>query len=94
MAVIDGKNRIMIDGPKADGTYIVEFKTDDLSAKRRDRGAPTLADREAGDGSGGTDAPAGRMARGRPALQRRSARDAQRQAIRLAFAEDVSDVGE
>jgi hypothetical protein len=27
MAMNDGKNRIMIYGPKADGTYIVEFKT-------------------------------------------------------------------
>jgi hypothetical protein len=27
MAVIGGKNRIMIYGPKTDGTYIVEFKT-------------------------------------------------------------------
>ena len=25
--MIDGKNRIMIDDPKDDGTYIVEFKT-------------------------------------------------------------------
>ena len=29
MAVtMDGKNRIMIYGPKEDGTYVVEFKTD------------------------------------------------------------------
>jgi hypothetical protein len=26
-AVTTGKNRIMIHGPKADGTYVVEFKT-------------------------------------------------------------------
>jgi hypothetical protein len=27
MAISDGKNRIMIYGPKDDGTYVVEFKT-------------------------------------------------------------------
>jgi hypothetical protein len=26
-AMTDGKNRIMIFGPKADGTYVIEFKT-------------------------------------------------------------------
>jgi len=46
--VVTGKNRIMIYGPKNDGTYIVEFKTAEGEALRdfdpckRDKGSSLL----------------------------------------------------
>jgi hypothetical protein len=46
---MDGRNRIMIYGPKADGTYVVEFKmarrrgVGDLNPKNRDGGDPALS---------------------------------------------------